>query len=361
MVRLDHQDLRAALATLVYQDKMERKDPKEEQEIKVLQACLENLAWTECEVLKVTMENQDHQAMMGEQVALDQWVLQGRPEQWWKGRRCWDPLDHREWMVSQAKLEAQDPKEKEDPVEIRVKEGQQEKMDSQAPVAFRGNREGRVRLVSLDHRVIRESKVTQGSLAHLAYKEHLDLQDSLDNKELRGFLEILDLLAGRVTRVHQEQMVKMVPMERMVLQVLQEIGANQERMVALEFKALPGLLALQGPPAPQVFQDTKDLRENKEIQGCLVQRVRGVTGGPQDLREIWESLAQKDQRGLQENRVILGSQGHRDQQELTEEKDQGVLMAKQVEWDHKASLEWKESQDSQVHQAPLDPLETQLL
>ena len=56
-----------------------------------------------------------------------------------------------------------------------------------------------------------------------------------------------------------------------------------------------------------------------------------------------------------------GSQGHKDQQEQMEEKDQGVLMAKQAEWDHRVSLEWKESLDSQVHQAPQDPRETQLL
>ena len=59
--------------------------------------------------------------------------------------------------------------------------------------------------------------------------------------------------------------------------------------------------------------------------------------------------------------MIRASQGRKDQQELTEERDQGVLLARQAEWDHRVSLEWKESQDSQVHQAPLDPLETQLL
>jgi len=122
-------------------------------------------------------------------------------------------------------------------VEIRVKEGQQERMDSQALEAFRGNREELVRLVWLVDRVTRESKVTQESWAHLEYKEHLDLQDSLDNKELLVFLEILDLLVGRETQVHQEQMVRMVQMERTGLQVLQEIGASQERMVALESKA----------------------------------------------------------------------------------------------------------------------------
>ena len=74
-----------------------------------------------------------------------------------------------------------------------------------------------------------------------------------------------------------------------------------------------------------------------------------------------ESLVQKDQKGLQENRVIRASQGHKDQQELMEERDQEVLLARQAEWDHRVSPEWKESQDSQVHQAPLDPLETQLL
>lgn len=74
-----------------------------------------------------------------------------------------------------------------------------------------------------------------------------------------------------------------------------------------------------------------------------------------------ESLVQKDQKGLQENRVIRASQGHKDQQELMEERDQEALLARQAEWDHRVSPEWKESQDSQVHQAPLDPLETQLL
>ena len=43
MVLWDHQDLRATLEILVYLDKMERKEPKEEQEIKVPQACLESL------------------------------------------------------------------------------------------------------------------------------------------------------------------------------------------------------------------------------------------------------------------------------------------------------------------------------
>merc|ERR1719228_758487 len=124
-----------------------------------------------------------------------------------------------------------------------VKEGQQERMDSQAPEAYRGNREEPVRLVWLVHRVTRESKVTQGSWAHLEYKEHLGLRDSLDNKELQVFLEIL---VGRETRVHQEQMVKMVQMERTGLQVLQEIGASQEKMVALESKALQGLLVPLG-------------------------------------------------------------------------------------------------------------------
>ena len=74
-----------------------------------------------------------------------------------------------------------------------------------------------------------------------------------------------------------------------------------------------------------------------------------------------ESLVQKDQKGLQENRVIRASQGHKDQQELMEERDQEALLARQAEWDHRVSPEWKESQDSQVHQAPLDLLETQLL
>ena len=361
MVRLDHQDLRAALATLVYQDKMERKDHRAEQEIKVLQAWLESLAWMECEVQKVTMESQDHQAMMDERAVLDRWVLQDLLEQWWKGRRYWGPLGLQEWMVSQVKLEGQDRKENVGPVEIRVKEGQQERMDSQDPEVYRENREELVRLVWLDHRVTRESKVTQGSWAHLEYKEHQDLRDSLDNKELPVFLEILDLLVGRETRVHQEQMVRMVQMERTVLQVLQEIVASQEKMVALEYKALQGPLVLLGRLAHLVFLDTRDPQASKEIQGCLVQRVNGDIGDPPDLREIWESLVLKDQKGLQENRVIPESQGHKDQQELMEERDQGVLMAKQAEWDHRVSLEWKESQDSQVHQAPLDPLETQLL
>jgi len=361
LVLWDHQDLRAARAILVYQDKMERKEPKEEQEIKAWQACLESLAWMECEVQKVTTESQDHQAMMDEPADLDQWVLQDLLELWWKGRRCWGPLGLQEWMVSQVKLEGQDSKEKEDPVEIRVKEGQRAKMDSQAPEAYRGNREELVRLVWLVDRVTRESKVTQGSWAHLEYKEHLDLQDSLDNKELPVFLEILDLLVGRETRVHQEQMVRMVQMERTGLQVLQEIGASQERMVALESKALQGLLVPLGLLALLVFRDTRDLQASKETQGCLVQRVRGDTGDLADLREIWESPVQKDRKGLQENRVIPASQGHKDQQELTEERDQGVLVAKQAEWDHRVSLEWKESQDSQVHQVPPDPLETQLL
>lgn len=361
MVLWDHQDLRAALEILVYQDKMERKEPKEEQEIKVPQACLESLDWMECEVQKVTTESQDHQAMMDELADLDRWVLQDLLELWWKGRRCWGPLGLQEWMASQVKLEGQDPKENEDPVEIRVKEGQQERMDSQVPEAYRGNRDEPVRLVWLVHRVTRESKVTQGSWAHLEYKEHLDLQDSLDNKELLVFLEILDLLVGRETQVHQEQMVKMVQMERTDHRVLQEIGASQEKMVALESKALQGLLVPLGLLALLVFRDTKDLRASKETQGCLVQRARGDTGDPLDHREIWESLVQKDQKGLQENKVIPASQGRKDQQELTEERDQGVLLAKQAEWGHRVSLEWKESQDSQVHQAPLDPLETQLL
>merc|ERR1719278_2010052 len=124
-------------------------------------------------------------------------------------------------------------------------------------------------------------------------------------------------------------------MERTVLQVLQEIVASQEKMVALEYKAL------QGPLVPL---DTRDPQASKEIQGCLVQRVNGDIGDPPDLREIWESLVLKDQKGLQENRVIPESQGHKDQQELMEERDQGVLMAKQAEWDHMVSLEWKESQ-----------------
>ena len=361
MVLWGHQDLRAALAILVYQDKMERKEPKEEQEIKVLQACLESLAWMACGVLKVTTESQDHQVMMDELADLDQWVHQDLQEPWWKERRCWGPLGLQEWMASLVKLGGQDPKEKEDPVEIRVKEGQQERMDSQAPEAFRGNREELVRLVWLVHRVTRESKVTQGSWAHLEYKERLDWQGSLDNKELQVFLEILDLLVGRETRVLQEQMVRMVQMERTGLRVLQEIVASQERMVALESKALQDLLVPLGPPALLVFQDTRDLQASKETQGCLVQRVRGDTGDPPDLREIWESLVQKDQKGLQENRVIRASQGHKDQQELTEERDRGVLLARQVEWDHRVSLEWKESQDSQVHQDHLDPLETPLL
>jgi len=359
LVLWDHQDLRAALEILVYQDKMERKEPKEEQEIKVLQACLESLAWMECEVQKVTTESQDHQAMMDEPDDLDRWVLQDLLELWWKGRRCWGPLGLQEWMVSQVKLEGQDQKEREGLVEIRVKEGQQERMVSQVPEVYRGNREELVRLVWLVHRGTRESKVTQGNWAHLEYKEHQDLQDSLDNKELPVFLEILDLLVGRETRVHQEQMVKMVQMERTGLQVLQEIEASQERMVARESKALQGLLVPRGLLALLVFRDTRDLQASKETQVCLVQRVRGDTGDPRDLREIWESLVQKDQKGLQENRVIRASQGHKDQQELMEERDQGVLMAKQAEWDHRVSLEWKESQDSQVHQAPLDPLETQ--
>ena len=76
MVLWDHQGLREALAILVYQDKMERKDPKEGQEIKVLQACLESLAWMECEVQKVTTESQGHRAMMDELADLDQWELQ---------------------------------------------------------------------------------------------------------------------------------------------------------------------------------------------------------------------------------------------------------------------------------------------
>ena len=361
MVLWDHRDQRAALAILVYQDKMERKDHRAEQEIKVLQAWLESLAWMECEVQKVTMESQDHQAMMDERAVLDRWVLQDLLEQWWKGRRYWGPLGLQEWMVSQVKLEGQDRKENVGPVEIRVKEGQQERMDSQDPEVFRENREELVRLVWLDHRVTRESKVTQGSWAHLEYKERLDWQGSLDNKELQVFLEILDLLVGRETRVLREQMVRMVQMERTGLRVLQEIVASQERMVALESKALQDLLVPLGPPALLVFQDTRDLQASKETQGCLVQRVRGDTGDPPDLREIWESLVQKDQKGLQENRVIRASQGRKDQQELTEERDQGVLLARQAEWDHRVSLEWKESQDSQVHQAPLDPLETQLL
>ena len=66
-------------------------------------------------------------------------------------------------MVSQVKLEGQDQKEKGGPAEIRVKEGQQEKMDSQVPEVYRGNREELVRLVLLVHRVTKESKVTQGS------------------------------------------------------------------------------------------------------------------------------------------------------------------------------------------------------
>jgi len=361
LVLWDHRDQRAALAILVYQDKMERKDHRAEQEIKVLQAWLESLAWMECEVQKVTMESQDHQAMMDERAVLDRWVLQDLLEQWWKGRRYWGPLGLQEWMVSQVKLEGQDRKENVGPVEIRVKEGQQERMDSQDPEVFRENREELVRLVWLDHRVTRESKVTQGSWAHLEYKEHQDLRDSLDNKELPVFLEILDLLVGRETRVHQEQMVRMVQMERTVLQVLQEIVASQEKMVALEYKALQGPLVPLGRLAHLVFLDTRDPQASKEIQGCLVQRVNGDIGDPPDLREIWESLVLKDQKGLQENRVIPESQGHKDQQELMEERDQGVLMAKQAEWDHRVSLEWKESQDSQVHQAPLDPLETQLL
>merc|ERR1719180_447188 len=132
-------------------------------------------------------------------------------------------------------------------------------------------------------------------------------------------------------------------------------------MVALESKAWQGLLVPLGPPALLVFQDTRDLQASKEIQGCLAQRARGDTGDPPDLREILESLVQKDQKGLQENREILASQGHKDQQELMEERDQEVLLARQAEWDHRVSPEWKESQDSQVHQAPLDLLETQLL
>lgn len=147
MVLWDHQDLRAALAILVYQDKMERKDPKEGQEIKVLQACLESLAWMECEVRKVTTESQDHRAMMDELADLDQWELQDLLELWWKERRCWGPLGLQEWMVSQEKLEGQDRKEKGGHVEIRVREGQQEKMDSQVLEVCRGNREELVRLV----------------------------------------------------------------------------------------------------------------------------------------------------------------------------------------------------------------------
>lgn len=111
MVLWGHQDLRAALAILVYQDKMERKEPKEEQEIKVLQACLESLAWMVCEVPKVTTESQDHQAMMDEPADLDQWVLQDLQEPWWKERRCWGPLGLQEWMASLVKLGGQDPKE----------------------------------------------------------------------------------------------------------------------------------------------------------------------------------------------------------------------------------------------------------
>merc|ERR1719249_197318 len=145
----------------------------------------------ECEVQKVTTESQDHQAMMDELADLDRWVLQDLLELWWKGRRCWGPLGLQEWMASRVKLEGQDPKENE------------------VPVAYRGNRGEPVRLVWLVHRVTRESKVTQGSWAHLEYKEHLDLQDSLDNKVLLVFLEILDLLVGRETQVHQERMVKM--------------------------------------------------------------------------------------------------------------------------------------------------------
>jgi flavin reductase (DIM6/NTAB) family NADH-FMN oxidoreductase RutF len=87
LVLWDHRDQRAALAILVYQDKMERKDHRAEQEIKVLQAWLESLAWMECEVQKVTMESQDHQAMMDERAVLDRWVLQDLLEQWGKGRR----------------------------------------------------------------------------------------------------------------------------------------------------------------------------------------------------------------------------------------------------------------------------------
>ena len=264
-------------------------------------------------------------------------------------------------MGSQAKLEDQDPKERGGPVEIKVKEEQRGRMGSLVLEVSRANREELVRLVLLVHRVTKESKVTQGSWAHLEYKEHQDLRDSLDNKELPVFLEILDLLVGRETRVHQEQMVRMVQMERTVLQVLQEIVASQEKMVALEYKALQGPLVPLGRLAHLVFLDTRDPQASKEIQGCLVQRVNGDIGDPPDLREIWESLVLKDQKGLQENRVIPASQGHKDQQELMEERDQGVLMAKQAEWDHRVSLEWKESQDSQVHQAPLDPLETQLL
>merc|ERR1719180_735182 len=100
-------------------------------------------------------------------------------------------------------------------------------------------------------------------------------------------------------------------------------------MVALESKAWQGLLVPLGPPALLVFQDTRDLQASKEIQGCLAQRARGDTGDPPDLREILESLVQKDRKG---------------QQEIMEERDQEVQLARQAEWDHRVSPEWKESQ-----------------
>merc|ERR1719410_3376527 len=138
-------------------------------------------------------------------------------------------------------------------------------------------------------------------------------------------------------------MDKMEQTEKMVHLVLREIEASQEKMEVLESKALLGLPAHQGRRVLLVFRDTRDHQASKAMLVCPVPRVREVTGDPQDLRGILES---QDQKGPQE---------------LMEEKDQGALLAKLVGWGHRVSLGWRESQDSQVHQVPLDLLETQLL
>ena len=264
-------------------------------------------------------------------------------------------------MDSQAKLEDQDPKERGGPVEIKVKEEQRGRMGSLVLEVSRANREELVRLVLLVHRVTKESKATLASLVHLAFKGHLDLQDNLDNKELLGYPEIQALLVGKETQGRLEQMVKMEQTEKMVHLVLREIEASQEKMEVLESKALLGLLAHLGRRVLLVFRDTRDHQASKAMLVCLVPRVRGGTGDPQDLRGILESQDQKAPRDPQENRVIQESQDHKGPQELMEEKDQGALLAKLVGWGHRVSLGWRESQDSQVHQVPLDLLETQLL